>query len=58
MWKYLDQDGVVLLYTEEEILDEYYEFWSKGMLKVGKLPMAIPATCIEDWVTVHWAVPA
>jgi hypothetical protein len=43
--------------NEDQILSEYWDFWSKQMeLKYGENHYMINTqTCIEDWVTNNWA---
>lgn len=41
--------------TEKEILDTYYEYWSKGMLGVGRILYVTEHNCIIDWTVIHWA---
>lgn len=41
--------------TEKGILDQYYEYFSTQMLKVGKSPLITEQNCIQDWIIVHWA---
>lgn len=48
-------EPVYSIYTEEEILDHYYEHWKRGMISVGKRHLISKERCIEDWATVHWA---
>ena len=52
-----DQVKEVVL-TEEDILNEYWEFWSRKMAeKFGNDHEDITEkNCISDWLTVHWAV--
>lgn len=60
-WTYVepgpDDIPVVVTKSEQEILDEYWEYWQKQMLKVALTrPVEISKeNCIEDWVTVNWA---
>ena len=57
-WKVVDpsESGPVeRILTEQDILDEYYDWWKLQMEKVGKADQINPATCIDDWVVVHWA---
>lgn len=41
--------------SDKEILDEYWEYWSTQMKRVGKDYMISEERCIEDWCVVHWA---
>ena len=51
-----DQVKEVIL-TEEDILKEYWEFWSRKMAeKFGPNHELITTeNCIEDWLVSHWA---
>lgn len=56
-----DIDGispVLQCFTEEQILDEYWEHWSKkGVERKEFIPLLTFEKCIEDWVVIHWAYP-
>ena len=39
--------------TEDEIIKEYYPYWSSLMVKAGRRPDM--ESCIEDWAVVHYA---
>lgn len=59
-WTYVEpgDDGVTPVYvtlSEEQIIAEYYAWWSEQMLRIGKADQISAQNCIEDWVTVHWA---
>jgi len=58
-WKYLEPGehggSVEHTVTEAEILTTFYPWWVGRMQRVGKLLMATPQNCIEDWCVVHWA---
>jgi len=48
---------VVTIWTEKDILDFYYVFWSikmKQKFKEKDVDLS-PERCIEDWVVVNWA---
>lgn len=49
-----DPDRVIVL-TELEILDSYWDYWSSMMIKVNKAPLITPKNCIDDFCVVHWA---
>jgi hypothetical protein len=53
-WTFLDQAGKHRV-SEEEILRTYYPWWQEQMRQVGKADQISEASCIEDWVVVHWA---
>jgi hypothetical protein len=42
-------------FSEQQIIDSYFEYWSGKMLSVNKCDLISHANCIEDWITVHWA---
>ena len=42
--------------TEEEILDRYWEYWSKKGFERGEYtPLITFESCIDDWVVINWA---
>lgn len=51
------------IYSEEAIIASYYDSWRKHMIEHNvdndlDLYQDISVeNCIEDWVSVHWAVP-
>jgi hypothetical protein len=45
----------VVTYSEDEIIDMFYESWKKEMEKIGKAEFISKEECILDWVAVHWA---
>ena len=47
-------DGTVIL-TENEILDEYWEYFCAQMKRVGKEREISKENCIDSWVVLHWA---
>ena len=49
-----DPDRVLVL-SELELLDQYWDYWSKMMLKANKSPLITPKNCIQDFCVVHWA---
>lgn len=44
-----------IVYSELEILDEFWEYWSLQMKGNGFGDLINKETCIEDWCTLHWA---
>ena len=59
-WKKVEQgpDGVTPVYitlSEDDILKEYFQWWSSEMHRIGKDSEVSPQNCIEDWVIVNWA---
>ena len=53
-YKFEDQGGVHI-YTREEILKEYFPYWSNRMFMIGKGDEINEDNCIEDWIAVSWA---
>lgn len=45
--------------TEQQILEEYWGYWSSKMKTSGKLNLLVDGlteqNCIDDWVVVNWA---
>jgi hypothetical protein len=45
--------------SEDEILEQYYPYWSGKMIEKYGLEEFNKTwskkECIEDWVTIHWA---
>jgi hypothetical protein len=50
-----DDDPLVLVYTRDEILKDYFEYWSAKMRLVGKDELISEQNCIEDWIIVNYA---
>lgn len=44
--------------SDKAILADYWEYWCTQMDRVGRSDEISEQSCIEDWVTVHWAVEA
>ena len=60
-WEFVEQgeDGnsaVLVVMTDKEILDYYWEYWSKQMHRVGKGHLINEENCILDFAVIHWAV--
>lgn len=57
-------EAIWMIYSDDAILAEYWETWkTQGMAWNTERELdpgtgINPIRCIEDWVTVHWAVPA
>ena len=51
--------GYVVILSEQDILDQYYPYWSGRMIeKYGQEEFDktwSKKECIEDWVIVNWA---
>jgi hypothetical protein len=48
-------ENTVVVVTEQDILDQYWDFWSDAMLHVHKSPMITKENCLQDFVVVNWA---
>ena len=44
------------IWSERQILDSYYVYWSGMMIQNVAAPDLNPDTCIADWCVTHWAV--
>ena len=42
-------------WSEEQIIESYYKYWSGKMFLNGKGIDVSKANCIEDWKVIHWA---
>lgn len=53
-----EEQAVETVISEDQIIEEYWEFWSRKMTeKYGPDHEWITTeNCIEDWCTSHWAV--
>jgi hypothetical protein len=49
-------EDLVEVLTEDEIIAQYYPYWSDRMIKARPDLPRTREMCIEDWATVHWAV--
>jgi hypothetical protein len=53
---YPTEDGdITEILTEEEVIQQYFPYWSSKMKEVGKEDLINKESCIEDWCIVHWA---
>lgn len=43
-------------WTEDQILKSYWTYWATKMIDAGKGDLIDKKRCIDDWVTVHWAI--
>lgn len=68
-WLYVEPVGesvepVWMVYSNDAILAEYWDRWSKHVMAINTEKGIDPGTgvsplrCIDDWVTIHWAVEA
>lgn len=44
-----------VVYSEKEILEEFWEYWSLQMKGNGYAELVNMETCIDDWCTINWA---
>jgi hypothetical protein len=51
---YNEQDGLKIV-SEEDIIRDYFPYWSDKMKKAGKEDKINHENCINDWVITHWA---
>ena len=50
------KDGYILIWTENDIIDFYYDFWSKSCKLKGVPEERITKQeCIEQWMIGNWA---
>lgn len=60
-WTYVEPTSPVdmspkyVTLSEDEIIEQYFTYWSSSMKRVGKSEMISHQACIEDWVIIHWA---
>ena len=59
-WEFVEQgeDGITAVWTimsDKEILDYYWDYWSKQMHRVGRGHLINEEDCILDFATIHWA---
>lgn len=55
-----DPDGYVTIWTEEQILEDFYDYWMSQMVKkYGSKEYVLEhyteKDCIMDWVVLNWA---
>jgi hypothetical protein len=57
-------EPIWMIYSDDAILAEYWDRWKTEGFAYNKsngfeeYKGVTPLRCIEDWVTIHWAVPA
>lgn len=51
----LDFSATKYIYSEQEILGEYWDSWTDVMKAAGRPDFINKENCIEDWCTDHWA---
>ena len=50
-----EDEPVEMIWTETQILDHYYDWWSEQMTKRDKAHMINRKECIADFCVVNWA---
>lgn len=52
-----DENGNVIeeVWSEQDILDHYWEHWCRNMVLVDKRDIISLENCIDDWIVVNWA---
>lgn len=48
-------NAITEVLTEDEIIAQYYPYWSTKMIENHPNEPITRERCIQDWVTVHWA---
>jgi hypothetical protein len=43
------------IYSTDEILGEYWDFWTDKMRAAGRSHLINKDTCVDDWCSTHWA---
>lgn len=51
-----NNNDIVERLTEDQIIEQYYTYWSTKMIQNCPNEPITRERCIEDWVTVHWAI--
>jgi len=58
-YQYIEPDNegnpITITRTEEEIIFEYFHYWSVKMIEVDKADKINIQNCIKDWIVLHWA---
>lgn len=50
-----EDEAVYETLSEDQIIEQYYKYWSIKMIEAGKGDDITRERCIEDWTIVHWA---
>ena len=50
-----NNNDIVEVLTEDEIIAQYWEYWSGKMKEIGREADITRERCIEDWSVIHWA---
>lgn len=54
-YKYEEPNHDPVVLSEDQIINSYYQLWSKKMKELGREQLISREKCIEDWCTIHWA---
>lgn len=44
-----------IIYSEQEVLEEFWEYWCTEMRGNGYADLITKENCISDWTALHWA---
>jgi len=59
VYKYVEPDIDFLpiehIITDEQILEQYWDYWSDNMKKLGRVNLITKSNCIDDFLIIHWA---
>ncbi len=55
-YKIISPDSPEEIYSERDIINTYFDWWSEQMSKKGKAHLISYENCIKDWVSCNWAV--
>lgn len=56
LWRYNDPSNIEPIdICEQQILLQYFPWWSGEMMRMGRQDLISEDNCIQDWVTVNWA---
>lgn len=51
-------EPVYMIMSDKAILANYYDYWRGKMIGAHKQDLISEEACIQDWVTIHWAMEA
>lgn len=58
-WKYVEpgpnNEPVETVVTDEDIIRDFFPWWSGEMKRLGREDLISHKNCIEDYVVVNWA---
>ena len=50
-----ENNAVTEILTEDEIIEQYWDYWYGKMCSINKEGEATRERCIENWCIVNWA---